>query len=258
MQIKSKDASKHICERSLYGSVTPDPPHNCYMFWCKLHADVFRTSVPSVTCGILACSPLDQVSRNQNRHHIHHGQQLGTVTHQRAGRLSALTATETFAENKPPLPARAVKGPELLTGSGSQASSPGKCHLKSWKRHLQDFRAQRHITHPTPSPELKRQSWRYITVLKGWDTDVLFEQGDGGFGPLDTTFQVTVKNLIASLTFINPLYPAAHAKHVPSTFMFVSCTIPLRFPSETTCHRKITSKDEQKPDVSRNKQEKIL
>lgn len=130
VQTKSNDASKYICERSLYGSVMPDPPQNCYMFWCKLQVDIFWTPVPSITCGILPCSPLDQVSPNPNRQHIHHSQQRGNVTHQQARRLSALTATETFAENKPQLPARAVKGPELLTGSGREASSLGKCHLK--------------------------------------------------------------------------------------------------------------------------------
>lgn len=192
-QIKSKDASKHICERALYGSVMPDPPQNCYMFWCKPQVDVFQTSVPSITCGILPCWPLDQVSPNQNRQHIHHDQQLGSVTHQQATRLNALTATETFAENKPLLPARAVKGPELLTGSGSEASCPGKCHLKFWKRHLQDFLAQRHITHPTLPLELRHQSWR-ISPKKG-ETLMYFlsKEWDGGFGPLsDTTFEVTV------------------------------------------------------------------
>lgn len=136
------------------------------MFWCELQVDIFWASVPSITCGILPCSPLDQVSPNPKRQHIHHSQQPGSVTHQQARRLSALTATKTFVENKPLLPARAVKGPESLTGSGSETSSPGKCHLKFWKHRLQDFLAQRHIAHPTLSLELKHQSWRSITVLK--------------------------------------------------------------------------------------------
>lgn len=66
------------------------------------------------------------------------------------------------------------------------------------------------------------------------------------------------KNLTASLTFSNPLQPAPHAKHILPTFMSVSATISLGFPSKTTCYRKITSKDEQKPDMSRNKTEKTL
>lgn len=162
--------------KASYRSVMPVPLQNCYTFWYKLQVDIFWMSVPSITCGILACSSLDQMSPHQSKNRIHHGWQPGSVTHQRAGRLSALTATKTFAANKLLLPTRAVKGPELLTGSGSNTSSPGKCHLKFWKCHLRDFLAQRHITHPTPSLELKRQSWHYITVLKRWDTDVLFAQ----------------------------------------------------------------------------------
>lgn len=59
--------------------------------------------------------------------------------HQSAARTPCvLTATKTFAANEPSLPAGAVIGPELLTGSGSNTSSPGKRHLKFSKCHLPD------------------------------------------------------------------------------------------------------------------------
>lgn len=210
--------------RDSHRSEMPDPLwplQNCHMFWCELQVDIFWMSVQSITCGILACSLLDQMSSDPSKNRIHHGQQLGSVINQRTGALRALTATKTFAANKPSLPAGAVKGPELLTGSGSHTSSPGKCHLKFWKCHLRDFLAQRHITHPAPSLELKRQPWHRIAAPEGWDTHVLFAR-EVRQRCLTTgyNFPSEIKHPTALCTFINhflficPCYARSVSVHV--------------------------------------------
>lgn len=228
--------------RDSHRSEMPDPLwplQNCHMFWCELQVDIFWMSVQSITCGILACSLLDQMSSDPSKNRIHHGQQLGSVINQRAGALRALTATKTFAANKPSLPAGAVKGPELLTGSGSHTSSPGKCHLKFWKCHLWDFLAQRHITHPAPSLELKRQPWHRIAAPEGWDTYFLHEKWDRDVWLLDTTFQVRLnipQHYVLSLIIF---YSSAHATHGLLVFMSASYTILFVFATATHSPHKI-------------------
>lgn len=86
----------------------------------------------------------------------------------------------------------------------------------------------------------------------------LREECDGALGPLDTTFQVTVKIpwhfsllliLFIQLPMLNMFCQRSclHAAQSPSDFLL-----------KPTCHWKNTSKDEQKPDVSRDKNEETL
>lgn len=75
----------------------------------------------------------------QSQREPHPSQSATGQCHQSAARtLCILTATKTFTTNKPSLPAGAVIGPELLTGSGSNTSSPGKRRLKFSECHLPD------------------------------------------------------------------------------------------------------------------------